>query len=218
MSTEFSENLIRSIQNAYGRFVNIELLEQTFYHMNNVLKSVLKSKQFTTIEKYWYEVSLLAYHEVTKISKNSDIPGEMMRIRNLDTFYNQFLGIGALMINDIDNFQLLKYQFTRMYPNVVKTDKEIQELCNKNILEKSTLGKRPMPIDGGVRAEHSTQSWKMYATAERVILPGKKRESIIYVRRTQNKKGITYGNTKYVKCAQSKTGYKTLTSAVRMKN
>ena len=217
MSTKFSEDL-KIIKRIYGEYVNIELLEQTFYHMNNVLESVLESKHFTTIEEYWYEVSQLANHEVTKISQNSDIRGEMNRIIDLDTFYNQFLGIGALYISDNDNFQLLKNQFTRMYPNVVKTDKEIQELCNKNILEKSTLGKRPMPIDGGVRAEHSTQSWKMYATAERVILPGKKRESIIYVRRTQNKKGITYGNTKYVKCAQSKTGYKTLTSAVRMKN
>lgn len=222
MSTEFSEDLKIGIKRIYGD-VNIELLEQTFYHMNNVLESVLESKHFTTIEEYWYEVSQLAYHEVTKISKNSDIPGEMMRIRNLDTFYNQFLGIGDLMISDLKyetpyHLQLLKNQFKSMYPNVVKTDNQIQELCKKNILEKSTLGKRPMPIDGGVRAEHSTQSWKMYATAERVILPGKKRESIIYVRRTQNKKGITYGNTKYVKCAQSKTGYKTLTSAVRMKN
>ena len=219
MSTKFSEDL-KIIKRIYGEYVNIELLEQTFYHMNNVLESVL-DKPFTTIEEYWYEVSQLANHEVTKISQNSDIRGEMNRIIDLDTFYNQFLGIGALYISDNDNFQLLKNQFTRMYPNVVKTDKEIQELCNKIILEKSTLGKRPMPIDidGGVRAvraEHSTH--KMYATAERVILPGKKRESIIYVRRTQNKKGITYGNTKYVKCAQSKTGYKTLTSAVRMKN
>ena len=74
-----------------------------------------------------------------------------------------------------------------MYKNVVKNDDQIQVLCN-NILEKSALGqKRPRPIDGGMRAKHSMQSmqnWKMYATAERVILPGKKRESIIYVRRT----------------------------------
>ena len=115
MSTKFSEKLIISIQNTYGRFVNIDLLKNTFYHMNNVLESVLESKHFTTIEEYWYEVSQLAYQEVTKISKNSDIQEEMKRITNLDTFYNQFLGIGALMITDLKyettHLQLLKNQY-----------------------------------------------------------------------------------------------------------
>ena len=68
--------------------------------MNNVLESVL-TRHFTTIEEYWYEVSQLAYYEVTKIFINSDIQREMIGIKNLDTFYNQFLGIGELLIYDL---------------------------------------------------------------------------------------------------------------------
>ena len=65
--------------------------------------------------------------------------------------------------------------------------------------------------EGGCQTE-----WKMYDTKERKILPGFKKASVVYVRNYGNGKK---GTTKYVKCADrtSKTGYKTLTSALNKK-
>jgi len=59
--------------------------------------------------------------------------------------------------------------------------------------------------------------WNMKDTKDRITLPGKTRKSVVYVRIFVRNTRITYGKTKYVKCAQSKMGYKTLTSAVRGK-
>ena len=42
--------------------------------------------------------------------------------------------------------------------------------------------------------------WQMYDTKERIVLPGKKRGSVVYVRKVN---GITYGKTKYVRTGET---------------
>ena len=57
--------------------------------------------------------------------------------------------------------------------------------------------------------------WQMYDTKERIVLPGKKRGSVVYVRKVNNgERGITYGKTKYVRTGGD---WETLNKAMKVK-
>ena len=57
--------------------------------------------------------------------------------------------------------------------------------------------------------------WHMYDTKERIVFPGKKRDSVVYVRKVNNgERGITYGKTKYVRTGGD---WETLNKAMKVK-
>ena len=56
--------------------------------------------------------------------------------------------------------------------------------------------------------------WQMYDTKERIVLPGKKRGSVVYVRKVNGERGITYGKTKYVRTGGD---WETLNKAMKVK-
>ena len=118
----------------------------------------------------------------------------------------------------IEYIDIIKY----IYNNLTETNsEEIKETIESKFFKRMPTEEdksKRMPTEEDAiqkkqRMEGGTveSKWTMFATKERKVLPGTKRANIVYVRQNMNGKK---GTTKYVKCAKSKTGYKTLTSAV----